>query len=152
PEAPGLFGPQPQPERPDLPPEAEIDRLRRTFAVLGFLCDRHPMTLYAGALAAKGVVKAAALPQHTGREVRVAGILITAKVVHTRRGEPMEFVTFEDETGLVEATFFPAAYRRFCTLLDRSRPLLLEGRVEADFGAHTLTVRQVAPLVATAGA
>jgi len=151
-EAPDLFGRRPQPERPELPPEAEIERLRRAFAVLGFLCDRHPMTLYAGALAARGVVKAAALGQHAGRQVRVAGLLITAKVVHTRRGEPMEFVTFEDETGLVEATFFPAVYRRFCTLLDRSRPLLLEGRVEADFGAHTLTVGKVAPLAATAGA
>jgi DNA polymerase III alpha subunit len=110
------------------------------------------MTLYAGAPALRGTVKAAALARHTGRQVRVAGLLITAKVVHTRRGEPMEFVTFEDETGLVETTFFPAAYRRFCTLLDRSRPLLLEGRVEEDFGAHTLTVGRVVPLAAAAGA
>jgi error-prone DNA polymerase len=152
PETPELFGRRPRPQPPDLPPETEIERLRRAFAVLGFLCDRHPMALYAGAPALRGVVKAAALAQQAGRQVRVAGLLITAKVVHTRRGEPMEFVTFEDETGLVEATFFPAAYRRFCTLLDRNRPLLLEGRVEEDFGAHTLTVGRVAPLAVAAGA
>lgn len=150
--APELFDRPRRTARPDLPPETEAERLRHAFAVLGFLCDRHPMTLYAGRLAAQGVVKAAALPHHVGRQVRVAGLLITAKVVHTRRGHPMEFVTFEDETGLVEATFFPAAYRRFCTLLDRSRPIVLEGRVEADFGAHTLTVQRAAPLAVRAGA
>jgi DNA polymerase-3 subunit alpha/error-prone DNA polymerase len=32
---------------PPLPPEDERERLRREFSVLGFLCDRHPMELYA---------------------------------------------------------------------------------------------------------
>jgi len=65
-------------------------------------------------------------------------------VVETKQGEPMEFLTFEDETGLVETTFFPETYRRFCHRLDRERPYLLSGRVEQDWGAVTLTVEQVA--------
>jgi DNA polymerase III alpha subunit len=44
-----------------------------------------------------------------GRRVRLAAWLITGKVVHTRHGDPMEFLTFEDETGIVETTFFPGA-------------------------------------------
>ena len=58
----------------------------------------------------------------------------------------MEFLTFEDETGLVESTFFPAAYRRFCYMLDRHRPYILTGKVDEDFGAVTLTVDSAAPL------
>jgi DNA polymerase III alpha subunit len=58
----------------------------------------------------------------------------------------MEFLTFEDETGIVETTFFPAVYHRFCHMLDRGRPYLLTGRVEQDWGAVTLTVDRVAPL------
>jgi error-prone DNA polymerase len=79
-----------------------------------------------------------------GRHVQMAGLLITGKVVHTKHGDPMEFLTFEDETGLVETTFFPQAYRRFCAVLDRSRPFILSGKVEEDFGALTLTVSRVA--------
>ena len=131
---------------PDFPPDDPGRRLRREFAVLGFLCDRHPMTLLEDVLKQTGRVAAAELLRHAGRRVCVAGWLITGKVVRTRRGEPMEFLTFEDETGTLEATFFPAVYDRFCHVLDHGRPYLLWGRVERDWEAVTLTVERVAPV------
>ena len=78
--------------------------------------------------------------------MRFAGWLITGKTVTTKHGDPMEFLTFEDETGMVETTFFPEAYRRFCHMLDRERPYLLTGRVEEDWGAATLNVERAEPL------
>lgn len=141
-----LFGrPEPAPP-PALPPDAPLERLRRQFAALGFLCDRHPMSLYRKALAGRGLVLAEALGRHRGRRIRMAGWLVTGKVVHTRHGAPMEFITFEDETGLVETTFFPRVYERFCYLIDRGRPYLLSGRVEENWGALTLTVDGVSRL------
>jgi len=131
---------------PPLPPEDAHDRLRREFAVLGFLCDRHPMELYAAARQKLHTVKAVDLPHHLGRRVRLAGWLITGKVVTTKHGDPMEFLTFEDETGIVETTFFPQAYHRFCHMLDRARPYLLTGKVEEDWGAVTLTVDSAATI------
>ena len=128
---------------PPLPPEDERERLRREFRVLGFLCDRHPMVLFADALQHRRTVKAVDLPRHLGRRVNLAGWLITGKVVTTRHGDPMEFLTFEDETGIVETTFFPATYHRFCHMIDRQRPYVLTGTVQADWGAVTLTVDRV---------
>ena len=61
----------------------------------------------------------------------------------------MEFLTFEDETGIVETTWFPEAYRRFCHMVDRGRPYLLSGRVEQDWGALTLTVDGASALPVT---
>jgi DNA polymerase-3 subunit alpha/error-prone DNA polymerase len=142
----GLFDADPEEIKPSLPPDNERDRLRREFAALGFLCDRHPMVLFEDILKHRGIVKAVDLKHHTGRRVRVAGLLITGKVVGTKHGDPMEFLTFEDETGLVETTFFPQAYRKFCCILDRHRPYILTGRVEEDFGAVTLTVEKAAPI------
>ncbi len=139
-----LFGEPDGETLPDLPPDDPMDRLRREYTVLGFLCDRHPMTLFGAALERTGRVPAADLARHAGRAVCVAGWLVTGKVVRTRRGEPMEFLTFEDETGTFEATFFPAVYDRFGHLLDHGRPYLLWGRVERDWGAVTLTVQRVA--------
>lgn len=142
-----LFETPPMDERPPRLPAADArERLRREFAVLGFLCDRHPMALYADAVRRAGAVKAVDVPRCAGRRIRFAGWLITGKVVATKQGEPMEFLTFEDETGLVETTFFPETYRRFCHLLDRERPYLLSGKVEADWGAVTLTVEQAASM------
>ncbi|OQY04122.1 MAG: hypothetical protein B6I22_10200 [Desulfobacteraceae bacterium 4572_123] len=128
---------------PALPPDNRLDRLRREFAVLGFLCACHPMELYAAALKKLDTVKAALLPTLTGRRVRLAAWLITGKKVRTRQGDTMKFLTFEDETGIVETTFFPKVYHRFCHMLDLNRPYILTGRVEQDRGAVTLTVDRV---------
>jgi DNA polymerase-3 subunit alpha/error-prone DNA polymerase len=132
---------------PPLPPDNTRERLRRQFKVLGFLCDNHPMTLFADAIAKNRAVKAGNLPRYLNRRVAFAGWLITGKVVRTKNGDPMEFLTFEDETGVVETTFFPRAYDRFCHLMDSGRPYLLQGRVEENWGAHTLTVDRVRLLV-----
>ena len=134
--------------KPKLPAEKHPARLRKEFEALGFLCDRHPMVLYAGMLKHLKIVKAADLNHFIGRHVRVAGLLITGKVVHTKHGDPMEFLTFEDDTGLIETVFFPKAYRRFCAVLDRSRPFILHGKVDVDFGAVSLSVNRVEPLEA----
>ena len=95
-----------------------MDHPRRQYAVLGFLVDRRPVALFAGALQGKGLIKAHDLRHKTGQRVRLAGWLITGKTVFTNKREPMQFLTFEDETGLVEAAFFPEAYRRFHMILD----------------------------------
>ncbi len=130
------------PAYPPLPEGRRIERLRRQYAVLGFLVEHHPIVLFERVLAGKGIIKARDLSAHAGRRARLAGWLITAKTVWDKNGQAMQFVTFEDETGLLEATFFPDAYRRFCMTLDWGRPYLLDGRVEENFGAATLTVEE----------
>jgi error-prone DNA polymerase len=138
-EAGAIFEPE-IPAPPPLPPTPVRERYRREFRVLGFLCDCHPITFYAAELAAHQTVKASELRRFLNQPVRFAGWLITGKTVSTKTGEAMEFLTFEDETGLVETTFFPRIYRQCCHLLEVNRPYLLSGRVEEDFGAITLTV------------
>ena len=131
---------------PSLPPENPNDRMRREFAALGFLCDRHPMTLYEPMLRNVRRIRAENLPRCVGRQVRLAAWLITGKKVRTKHGHPMEFLTFEDETGIVETVFFPETYRRFAHMIDRGRPYLIGGKVEQDWGAVTLTVDRVSPM------
>ncbi len=137
---------------PALPPGNKLDQLRKEFSVLGFLCSCHPVALFDRyrkkhrTVLAKDIDRYAAAPQSpTGRKrIRFLGWLITGKIVGTKHGEPMEFLSFEDETGMVECTFFPKVYDRFCHLLHHKGPLLLEGFVEQDFGACTFTVERAA--------
>lgn len=131
---------------PFLPPENPVDRCRREYSVLGFLCDRHPMALFEDRLESVNHVKAADLGCHVGRRITVAGWLITGKTVRTKHGERMEFMTFEDETGLVEVTFFPEACHRFRHLLESHRPYLISGKVESDYGAVIVTAEMMTPL------
>jgi len=60
--------------------------------------------------------------------------------VLSKKGDPMKFITFEDDTGIIETTFFPRVYHQFCNVLDYGRPYLISGKVEENWGALTLTV------------
>ena len=143
--APGrLFAPAPI-VAPSLLPPAAVEQLRREYRALGFLCRHHPLSLVNGA-AARGLVKIEALAGCVGRSVELAGWLLTGKKVATKDGETMEFLTFEDETGLVETTFFPQTYDRYAHVLNGQRPYRLSGLVESDYGAVSLTVDRIEPL------
>jgi DNA polymerase III alpha subunit len=80
------------------------------------------------------------LHQHAGRHVLAAGMLTTAKPVHTKAEEPMEFVTFDDGHGLIEAVLFPGIYRERGNVLFDQGPFIFRGKVEEEFGAVTLTI------------
>ncbi|WP_020585414.1 DNA polymerase III subunit alpha [Desulfobacter curvatus] len=140
-----LFGPGMH-EIPNLPPDPPLQRLRREFAMLGFLPACHPMTLIRERYQDLNAIKAVDLPNRVGRKVCFAGWLITGKLVRTRQGDPMKFLTFEDDTGLVETVLFPKTYTRFFCILDHGYPYLLSGQVENEWGAITLTVSQVCRL------
>jgi DNA polymerase-3 subunit alpha/error-prone DNA polymerase len=138
-----LFAEEPA-SPPLLAPQEKLERLRREYIALGFLCAPHPISLVRGTI--ERLVQACDLATCVGRTIRFAGWLLTGKMVSTKTGEVMEFLTFEDETGLVETTFFPEVYRRYAHLLSSGKPFLLNGLVEEDYGAPTLTVDRVAVL------
>jgi len=129
---------------PPAPGYDEATLLRHEVETLGFLASRHPLTLYRGTLARVRRVRGAELERYVGRRVNVIGWFVTAKEVLTKKSEPMEFTSFEDTTAIYETTFFPATYRKFWHKMSHTRPYVLRGRVEEDFGAVTLTVEDLA--------
>jgi DNA polymerase-3 subunit alpha/error-prone DNA polymerase len=70
---------------PVLPKDDPTERLRREFRVLGFLCDRHPMTLFNDKLKHRQIVRAGKVPEYRGRNIQTAGWLITGKTVLTKK-------------------------------------------------------------------
>ncbi|MCP3875137.1 MAG: DNA polymerase III subunit alpha [Desulfobacteraceae bacterium] len=131
---------------PDLPKENQVEMLRREFSVLGFLCACHPIILFKNIIQQYNTVKAKHLPKFINKKVTFAGWLITGKVVKTKQGDPMKFLTFEDETGIVETIFFPKPYALFCHMLDYGKPYLIYGKLESNWGAITLTVERTRPI------
>jgi len=135
-----LFQDVPSVAPPPTPQYSPRTVLEHELETLDFLISRHPLSLYAAQLSKMKYVRGADLPKHVGKRVTTVGWWVTGKVVTTREDEPMEFISFEDTSALYETTFFPQTYARFCHMLNRSRPYVLSGVVEEDFGAVTLTV------------
>jgi len=88
----------------------------------------------------RDVMPASELKKHTGRTVKVAGILVTAKTVMTKKDELMQFISFEDETAIFETVFFPKAFKKNALRLWNQAPYILTGRVDSEFGVISLNV------------
>jgi error-prone DNA polymerase len=95
-----------------------------------------------------GVVRSRDLARRPGEEIGIVGWKVTWKSTRTSdSAEEMIFVTFSDEWGRFEATFFPEAYRRAARTLFRAPgPFLVRGRVESELGVESLVADEVALL------
>ena len=56
------------------------------------------------------------------------------KIIRTKNGSQMAFVTAADQTGNMDLTFFPNAYKRFSSVLEDGNIILIEGRVDTTRG------------------
>jgi DNA polymerase III alpha subunit len=131
------------PAVPVLKDYAPERRRREEFTTLGFITDAHPMSLHAEALRRFRLCPSTELHRHVGEHVLVAGMLTTAKPVHTIKDEPMEFATFDDGTGLVETVLFPRVFRERGHVLFDQGPFIFRGKVEEEFGGVTVTITQL---------
>lgn len=130
-------GPGPKARRPRQ--ESEKMRQEAEMRYLGTTLGVHPLVLWPRALAGR-ITLGKDLPGLVGERVELVGWPITAKPVLTSEEEPMEFVSFEDETALYETVLFPEEYKAYRHLLFEERPLIVRGLVEEDRGAVTLTI------------
>jgi len=139
---PVAIDPSQWPQVEDYDRSTKLSHERET---LGFILSIHPLRVYGRKIATSGrkIVPANELSGYVGRRVTLAAWSITGKEVVTKKGDPMEFVSFEDETAIFETTFFPEVYQRFCQILDMNRAYLLTGRVQEQYGTVSLNVEDV---------
>ncbi len=111
----------------------------------GFPISEHPLTKYLPIFNNK-IKKAKDLSKYLGQTINLAGVYITRKVTTTKKREPMEFVTFEDETDIYECIMFPKVFTEYSDLLNWETLFVLRGKVEKAFGVYTVTIEKLASL------
>jgi DNA polymerase-3 subunit alpha len=65
----------------------------------------------------------------TKRTMVIAGMISEAKIIMTKKGDKMAFVTFEDLTGKIECLFFPKIFAEYQEMLSGDEPLIMHGVV-----------------------
>jgi DNA polymerase-3 subunit alpha len=65
-----------------------------------------------------------------GQKVALAGVVVSARVITTKKGDSMAFVSIEDPTGTAEVTVFPKTYTRTKDLWSVDAIVLVKGKVE----------------------
>ncbi|HLE80124.1 MAG TPA: OB-fold nucleic acid binding domain-containing protein, partial [Dehalococcoidia bacterium] len=78
-------------------------------------------------------------PELEGQTVTVAGMVVSARRLHTRDGKPFVAAVLEDLDGTVEVTAWPEAYQRTQDLWLEGAILLVRGKVKSrDDGAQVI--------------
>ncbi|MEO8328974.1 MAG: OB-fold nucleic acid binding domain-containing protein, partial [Candidatus Nanopelagicales bacterium] len=118
------------PQLSGLPEMNGAERVRAELDVLGLDVSRHVIDFYVPLLEAMGVVRANRLLSRRSRsEVFVAGVKVATQTPPIRSGRRVVFVTLDDATGPIDATFFEDAQGPYAATLFHSWLLLVRGEV-----------------------
>ena len=132
----GLFGMlgaarRPGWRAPDVAEWPPGQRLGYEREAMGFFLSGHPVEDYADEVERLKTIRIDRLHTHQDESpVSVAGMASAIRVVRTKRGDKMAFVTLEDETGSVECVFFSDAWEASNRNVRDDQPAIIKGTLE----------------------
>jgi error-prone DNA polymerase len=125
-----------------LKPMTEAERVVADYAGTGLTVGRHPMALRRDELMTRGVMRASDLHSvRQGRQVRVAGMVITRQRPGTAKG--FVFLTLEDETGIANIIVRPDIFARDRSLIVEEPFLIVEGMLQNQDGVTSVRAEAV---------
>ncbi|MET3697286.1 DNA polymerase III catalytic subunit DnaE type [Bacillus oleivorans] len=123
----------------EMPVEAILDNEKR---VLGLFLSHHPVSPLQTELVQLGIKPLAAL-KNGDHHVRVGVFVSGVRVIRTKKGEVMAFLTISDESGEMDAVLFPSAYKRYSGHVKEGNILLAIGNVDERAGKQQLIVNEL---------
>lgn len=113
-----------------LRPYSDAEKVKAELEVTGMDVSRHVLSFYEPVLKAMRVTRSAALRKTRQRQrVMVAGVKVASQTPAVRSGQRIIFVTLDDATGLVDATFFESVQEHCAWTVFHSWLLLVRGTV-----------------------
>jgi DNA polymerase-3 subunit alpha len=134
-------------ELPDIEEWPENVLLANEKEAIGFYITGHPLARHSDVIKRFSTCDTAGLIERADKEeVTVCGIVTGIKLLNTRKGDRMAFVTLEDLSGFVEMVVFPETYTEAAELLNSEEALLVKGAVDVGEDACKILVNEVLSL------
>jgi DNA polymerase-3 subunit alpha len=133
-----------------IPPLAEWEELIKLAyekEMLGFYVTGHPLMKHESLIRKytnANSLNLPALPEASS--VRMAGLVKKVKVVNTKRGDRMAFLSLEDLTGIVEITVFSDLYGQKKEVLQEGEAVMVAGAREANGDGSKILANDIVPL------
>jgi DNA polymerase III alpha subunit len=105
----------------------------------------HPMRVLRAEARREGCLTTRELTDCVGRTVRIAGLVAARRRVITAGGKQLQFVTLEDEHGLVELVLREPLHVENADPIRSPGPFLVVGRVIAQHGDVHVRVASIEP-------
>jgi error-prone DNA polymerase len=124
-----------------LPEMTDAERVRAELEVLGLDASRHVVDFYTPMLEALSVTRSRDLLRRRNQsEVFVAGVKVATQTPPVRSGRRVVFLTLDDSTGPVDATFFEDVQGPYAATVFGSWLLLVRGVVRRT-GPRGISIR-----------
>jgi error-prone DNA polymerase len=124
-----------------LPEMTGPERVRAELDILGLDASAHIVDFYGPMLDALGVTRSTEILDARSRsEILVAGVKVATQTPPIRSGRRVVFLTLDDATGPVDATFFEDAQGPYATTVFHSWMLLVRG-ITRRTGPRGISVR-----------
>ncbi|KJY69019.1 DNA polymerase III subunit alpha [Vibrio nigripulchritudo] len=131
---------------PAWPEKVWLEGERET---LGLYLTGHPINTYIKELGKYTSCRLKdAQPTRRDQSVTVAGLVIAARVMTTKRGTRIGIMTLDDRSGRMEVMLFSDALERYAELLEKDKILVVSGQVSFDDfnGGLKMSAREVMDL------
>ncbi|MBW1725030.1 MAG: DNA polymerase III subunit alpha, partial [Deltaproteobacteria bacterium] len=149
----GLFDLQADQHAINLPRMPEIDEWNEKQLLafekesLGFYITGHPLNEYNDILEKFTNTNSSTLKeQNDSDDVRIGGLIRNTKIIKTKKGDLMAFVTLEDLHGSVEIIVFSTLYAKVHDLLTEDSSVLVRGHLQKDENSVKILADTVIPM------
>lgn len=118
-----------KPKYVEVAPIEVEEKLKYEKEVLGLYLSNHPVSIYEndkGALGVSDLFVETPFNKHKRILVNITEI----KMIRTKKGEAMAFLTISDQSGEMDAVVFPNVYKRFVAMLQKGSIVVLEGKID----------------------
>ena len=126
------FSADDQAAAPDVPEWSDDVRLRGEKETLGLYLTGHPIERFERDLDQIVSQRIAELNPVGEQKATIAGMVVDIRVMNSRRGDRIAFVTLDDRSGRIEVAFFSEAYQEYRDLLAKDRILVVSGMISLD--------------------
>ncbi|MCG9553536.1 DNA polymerase III subunit alpha [Vibrio sp. Isolate31] len=131
---------------PKWPEKVWLEGERET---LGLYLTGHPVNVYIKELAKYTSCRLKdATPTRRDQSLTIAGLVIAARVMTTKRGTRIGLMTIDDRSGRMEVMLFSDALDRYAELLEKDKIVVVSGQVSFDDfnGGLKMSAREVMDL------
>lgn len=135
----------PKPSYVSVQPFQDSEKLKFEKESLGFFFSSHPLERFRSVLKSWAAANIAGI-KGKDSSIRLGVLIDKVRVIKTKKGELMAFLSISDETGETEAVVFPKVYEQYHGLLQKGQQLFLEGSVEQRNDALQVLINKIKPI------
>ncbi|MDR7073770.1 DNA polymerase III subunit alpha [Fictibacillus barbaricus] len=135
----------PKPSYITVQPFQDSEKLKFEKEALGFFFSSHPLERFRSVLKNWTATSIGDINEKKS-SIRLGVLVDKVRVIKTKKGELMAFLSISDESGEVEAVIFPMNYEEYHGLLQKGEQLFLEGSVEERNNVLQVLINKCKPL------